>query len=167
MAPRWSIPRGKFTHEHKTSGCNYYAVAMSSSSLSSAGDMPRAIGQIESGGHSNSPVRYFVKKKGTTVFSRIVPAGTINFSVLRGLFEGGYYTRAGTIFSATHFSLQNIPLRGCSAPFVGCTFRVFYHFQLKGSIVIISLGHPQQHLPSLRRKTAGYSALRKQCALAR
>ena len=47
VAPRSSIPRGQFTHEHKTSGCNYYAVSMSSSSLSSAGDMPRTIYRTE------------------------------------------------------------------------------------------------------------------------
>ena len=106
---------------------------MSSSSLSSASDMPRAIGQSEPGGHSDSPVRYFVKKKGTTVFPRIIPAGTINFSVLRGLFEGGYYTRAGTIFSATHFSLQNKQLRGCSVPLLVALSAYSTIFSLKAA----------------------------------
>ena len=65
---------------------------------------------------------------------RIVPAGTIKISAskfLLGLIEGGYYTRAGNIFSPAHLSRQY-----AAAALLCWSHFPRIHFQLESSVVI-------------------------------
>ena len=101
--------------------------------------------------------RPVVSRARCTVFPRIVPAGTINFSVR--IYAGTIRGRALLFIEIVRiiFSLTKKPPDYAAAPQFGLTFRVFYDFQLESSIVTSFSEHPQRQFPSLRGKTAGYT----------